>query len=442
MDSSHKAEGRRLLILASKLGYQTRGFAAAARKLGAEVLFGTDRCHQLEDPWADGAWPLHFEEPEQAAELILRRAHFTPIGGVLALGDRPTLTAAHVAAALGLPYNSPRSVQVARDKLRQREVLRAAQLPVPEFFSFLRSENPREVAARVHFPCVVKPLMLAASQGVIRADNEAEFKAAVERVGALLESPEIGVMREGGSNRVLVERYIPGREVAVEGLLTQGQLRVLAIFDKPDPLEGPYFEETIYVTPSRWPAQTQTAIEDCLARTVQALGLTHGPLHAEFRWNEAGPWVLEAQPRPIGGLCSRALRFGPLRTAEGEEMIFLEELLVRHALGMAGGDLARERLAAGVMMIPVPHSGILERVEGLAAAQRTANVEEIHITARLHDYVQAWPEGSSYLGFIFARGKAPEAVEKALRESHAKLHFVLTPRLAVSHPVTGKVTQT
>ncbi len=432
---------RRLLILASKLGYQTRSFAQAAERLGAEVVFGTDRCSHLDDPWADGALALHFEEPEEAAERILRRAHQSPIDAILALGDRPILTAAHAAPALGIPYNSPESVEVARDKLRQREVLRAAGLPVPAFFSFRLSEDPRVVSARARYPCVVKPLLLAASQGVIRANNEAEFIAAVQRVQSLLESAEIQALRQPGNNRLLVEQYIPGGEVSVEGLLTHGRLRVLAIFDKPDPLEGPYFEETIYVTPSRLPGNVQVRIEERLAQTVRALGLTHGPLHAEFRINDAGPWVLEAQPRPIGGLCSRALRFGPFKESGGERMILLEELLVRHALNLGGSGLPRETKASGVMMIPVPHSGVLEGVEGIEEAHRTPHVEEIQITARLHDHVAAWPEGSSYLGFIFARAERPDEVEAALRAAHAKLRFTLTPRLPVGHPVTGKVTQ-
>jgi hypothetical protein len=440
-DSSHK----RLLILASKLGYQTRSFAEAARKLDCEVIFGTDRCHQLEDPWADGAIALHFEEPEAAAETILRRAYKSPIHGILALGDRPTIAAAHVAAALGIAYNSPRSVEVARDKLRQREVLRAAGLPVPDFFSFRLAEDPHAHTQRIHFPCVVKPLLLSASQGVVRANNEAEFLAAVERNRRLLESPEIQVLREPGNNRLLVEQYISGKEVAVEGLLTDGAMRVLAIFDKPDTLEGPYFEETIYVTPSRLPRgaqkDVQAQIEECCAQTVRALGLTHGPLHAEFRVNDNGPWVLEAQPRPIGGLCSRALRFGPLKSPASGEFIFLEELLVRHALGMGGSDAPRESAASGVMMIPVPRSGVLESIAGEDDAPQTPHVEEIHITARLHDTISAWPEGSSYLGFIFARAEKPEQVEAALRSAHAKLRFNIADRLPVTHPVTGKVSQ-
>lgn len=422
----------RLLILASKLGYQTRSFAEAAQRAGAEVIFGTDRCHRLDDPWHDAAIPLQFEHPAEAAAHLLRELRGRRPDGILALGDRPVLTAAAVAQQIGLPGNPPEAAAACRNKLRQREVLRAAGLPVPEFFSFSVDEEVSRLLPRVKFPCVVKPLQLAASQGVIRADNPDQFSAAVQRIRALLASPEIQVLREPESHSLLAESYIPGSEVAVEGLLTHGRLRLLAIFDKPDPMEGPYFEETIYVTPSRLPERTQQAIVDCCERTVRALGLSHGPLHAEFRINDSGVWPMEAAPRPIGGLCSRVLRFG-------DDRIYLEELLVRHALALPGFDLPRESQAAGVLMIPVPQSGMLEKVEGEEAARVVPGVEELHITARLHDYIAAWPEGSSYLGFVFARGEKPEQAESALREAHACLRFTIVPRLPVVHPAVKRL---
>jgi biotin carboxylase len=420
-----------LLLLASKMGYQTRAFAEAAARLGLEVVIGSDRCHQLDDPWSDGAVPLHFEQPEPAAQQLAQAVRTRSVRGILALGDRQTATAAHAARSLGLRYNSPESVENCRSKLRQRQVLRAAGLPVPEFFAFHVSEALESVLARVAFPCVVKPLRLSASQGVIRANDAAEFTAAVKRIATLLASAEIQVTREPELDRLLVESYIPGAEVALEGLLDGGRLRVLALFDKPDPLEGPYFEESIYTTPSRLPPESQERVFDCAARTVRALGLSEGPVHAEFRVNGHGPWVLEASPRPIGGLCSRVLRFGP-------QHIFLEELLVRHAVGLPGAGLERESQAAGVMMIPVASSGVLEEVAGVDQAAAIPGVEEVHITARLHDFIAAWPEGSSYLGFIFARAQTPQQVEAALRRAHQTLRFRIAPRLSVAHPATSR----
>lgn len=433
---------RRVLILASKLGYQTRGFAEAAEKLGVSVVFGTDRCHQLENPWGDDALALHFEKPREAAREIVESlgrnsagddsSAREPVAAVIALGDRPTPAAAYAAQDLGVAGNSPEAAEVCRSKLRQRETLRAAGIRVPDFFAFSAGEDLSGVLRRMKFPCVVKPLSLAASQGVIRANDAAEFAGAVNRIRMLLESPEIQVLREPGTDRLLVESYVPGREVAVEGLIDLGRLRVLAIFDKPDALEGPYFEETIYVTPSRLPDETQAAIRECAARAIAALGLTTGPVHAEFRVNEEGPWVLEVAPRPIGGLCSRALRFGV-------ERISLEELLLRHALRLEGSALEREDAGSGVMMIPVPRSGIFEGVEGMEDAEKIASVTEIRITARLRDYVASWPEGASYLGFIFARADSAARVEAALREAHSKLRFRFSPRLPVEHPVTRQM---
>ena len=422
----------RLLILASKLGYQTRSFAEAAETLGVDVVFASDRCHQLEDPWADGAIPVRFDDPEGSAVRIVKQSLVRPIDGLIALGDRPTTTAAHTARALAIPYNTPEATENCRSKLRQREILRDAGLPVPGFFSFKLDKRVEKILPRVQFPCVVKPLRLAASQGVIRANNAEEFQAAVSRIQKMLESPELKVEREPDLDRLLVERYIPGAEVSVEGLITRGKLRILAIFDKPDPLEGPYFEETIYVAPSRLPDEMYDCVIACAERTSSALGLTHGPLHAEFRVNDEGPWVLEAAARPIGGLCSLAIRFGDARMS-------LEELLIRHALSMPGTDAYREEDSSGVMMIPVPKSGVLEKVEGETEARATLGIESVQITARLHDFIAAWPEGSAYLGFIFARGKSPEEVEAALRLAHSRLKFELSERLPVEHPVTGAV---
>ncbi len=432
MNPQISTPAKRILILASKLGYQTRAFTDAAKKLNLEVHFGTDRCHKLEDPWSDGALALHFENPQSAAATIAAQLAANRPDIILALGDRPTATASYAARALGIEANSPESVELCRNKFHQRDVLRRANLPVPDFFCFAFAESLDSVLPRVVYPCVLKPLSLSASQGVIRVNNDAEFREAVRRIRQLLESPEIQVQREPSLDRILVESYIPGREVAIEGLLTDGKFRALAIFDKPDPLEGPYFEETIYVTPSRLSDPDQQALIDCAARSVAALGLVTGPIHAEFRINENGPWVIEIAPRPIGGLCARALRFG-------NDKISLEELILRHALQMEGSNADREKLAAAVMMIPVPKSGTLENVEGQEAAEKVAGIDAILITARLHDYVAAWPEGNSYLGFIFSRAETPEAAEAALRESHAKLNFTLAPRLTVGHPLTGRL---
>jgi len=428
---------KRVLLFTGKLGYQTRGFEEAAQRLGVELVYVTDRCHQLVDPWNDGAIPVHFADAEAAAYLASEKAREggASVDGVLALGDRPAQAAALAARGLALRFHHPAAVEACRSKLRTREVLRDAGLSVPWFRAAPARPIPEPALLGIAYPCVLKPLSLSASQGVIRANCRDEFVAAAQRIARLLAAPEIRATRETTLDQILVEGYIPGREVTVEGLLSDGELRILAIFDKPDPLEGPFFEETIYVTPSRLSDSEQNAISRCARQSVHALGLSHGPVHAEFRVNESGVWPIEVAPRPIGGLCARALRFD--RRASGEPMSF-EELLLRHTLDLPSSELRRESSASGVMMIPVPSNGVFERVEGEDAARQTAGISALLLTARLHDYIAAWPEGSSYLGFLFASGVTPEDAERSLRAAHRKLRFTLAPRLPV-HPGGGLV---
>jgi biotin carboxylase len=437
LSSAMKSACKRLLLFTAKLGYQTRSFEDAARKLGVQLVYVTDRCHQLENPWGDQAIAVHFEAPEVAAYTVTEALRGQDVGGILALGDRPAAAAAYAARSLGIHCNHPAAVEACRNKLRMREVFRDAGLNVPWFRSLPIDPTPEPVLLGISYPCVLKPLSLSASQGVVRANNREEFLAAAARVRRLLKSPEVLATREPNLDQMLVEGYIPGREVAVEGLLTDGVLKILAIFDKPDPLEGPYFEETIYVTPSRLPEAVQHAIEKCARDAVRALGLSHGPVHAEFRINDSGVWPLEVAPRPIGGLCSRSLRFS---VDAPSEPIGLEELLLRHALELPAWNSPREENASGVMMIPVPKSGVFEGVTGEEAARSILGITELSITARLRDPIAAWPEGSSYLGFLFARGDTPEKVEQALREAHQKLSFTVTPDLPVEHPVTRRMT--
>jgi ATP-grasp domain/L-amino acid ligase C-terminal domain 2 len=450
-----KNPAKRLLLFTNKLGYQTRSFEDVAQKNGVEIIYVTDRCHQLQDPWGDHAVAAHFESPQAEAATIIEALRGKQIDGILALGDRPVVAAAYAARDLGIPYHHPAAVEACRSKLRMREVFRDTGLRTPWFRTLALNPLPEPALLNISYPCVLKPLSLSASQGVIRANNREEFVAAAQRIAALLGSPEIRATRESNLDKILVEGYIPGREVAVEGLLTEGVLRILAMFDKPDPLEGPYFEESIYVTPSTLPEQQQRAILKCAEDTARAIGLTHGPMHAEFRVNfqeagfqeagreaagSEGVWPLEIAARPIGGLCARALRFiapGETKAAHEKEQpsTGLEELLLRHALNLLGSDWPRERQAAGVMMIPVPTSGTLEKVEGEEAARAIRGITDLFITARLHDYIAAWPEGSSYLGFLFASANTPEEVVRALRAAHAELRFTVAPRLPVQHPM-------
>jgi phosphoribosylaminoimidazole carboxylase (NCAIR synthetase) len=409
----------RILLVAATTGYQTRSFAAAARRRGIDVVLATDRCHVLEDPWRDRAIPIRFEEPDKAAETLSSM----PVDGIVAVADRPTLIAALTAQKLGLPFHPPAAVAACRDKHRMRELFAAAGLPAPPHFQVAWDADARKIVGEARFPCVLKPLGLSASRGVIRANDAVEFVAAFERIRRILAQPEIQQFHEEVNRAIQVEEYIEGREFALEGLMTRGEMQVLAIFDKPDPLEGPFFEETIYVTPSRAPDAVQQAIIETTRRAVHALGLWHGPVHAEMRVNTGGVYMLEIAARPIGGLCARALRF--------EGGLTLEELVILHAIGDMPESIAISREASGVMMIPVPGPGIYESVAGVSEARDIDGIEDIVITAKAGQRLVPLPEGASYAGFIFAGGASPAAVENSLREAHARLRFEIFASLDV-----------
>ena len=409
----------RLLLLMTTATYRASAFLEAARRLDVPVVVGSDREQALAAASPAGHLMLDFLVPEKATGAIVEFAKHYPIRAVVSADDDGAILAAMAAAVLGLPHNAVDAVVAARNKHRMREVLAAAGVPSPRSELVSIDEEPHDVARRVVFPCVVKPLFLSASRGVIRADDPAQFAGAFRRLTAILRRPEVAA--EGGplAQQVLVETFIPGIEVALEGLLSEGKLRVLALFDKPDPLEGPFFEETIYVTPSRLPAPLQQAIVACTEDAVTALGLQRGPVHAELRLNDQGPWILEIAPRSIGGLCSRALRFG--------EGISLEELILRDAMGLEVASLQREKQAAGVMMIPIPQAGILREVRGQDEARHVRGIDEIRITIPVGQEVVPLPEGTRYLGFIFARDETPDRVEAALWEAHRQLTFHIAP---------------
>ena len=404
----------RVLLLLPTSTYRTTAFVEAARRLGAPLTVASERPSTFEAAQPESLLTLDFADPEGAARQVKKFASQYPIAGVVAVDDDTAIVAATIAMTLGLKGNAVGAAIAARDKHNQRQLLSAVGVAVPRFSLHRMDEDAQSLAATVRYPCVVKPLRLSASRGVIRANDPTEFVAARTRLKRILEAPEFAGCGDWAA-KFLVEDFVPGPEVALEGLLVQGQLHVLALFDKPDPLDGPFFEETIYVTPSRLPDAAQAAIAACAQEATRALGLLEGPLHAELRWNKDGAWLIELAARPIGGRCSAALRFGADVT--------LEELILRHALGMPLPSLEREHQAAGVMMIPVPGAGVLRDVVGIEEAKRVPLIESIEITAHRGQELVPLPEGARYPGFIFARGDSPVAVERALRAAHVRLRF-------------------
>ncbi len=419
---------KRVLLLATTTGYQIRMFSEAAARLGVELVYATDRCDHLADPWRDGAIAVRFHQEWRSVDTLLKAVETRPIDAVLAVGDRPTVMAAYLSRLLGLPGHPPEAASAARDKRLFRERMRAAGLPAPAYTTVPIGADPLKLIGRLSFPVVVKPTVLSASRGVIRADDAPSFAAAFDRVKRLLSSAEVRELRDPEADVIQIEEYIPGSEYALEGILERGVLRTLTIFDKPDPLDGPFFEETIYVTPSRAGAAVQRQIETAVAAAVEALGLYHGPIHAECRVNPRGVFVLEVAARPIGGLCAKSLRL-----VDHDVTIGFEEFLLRHALGEPLDDWTRESSASAVMMIPIPRSGVFRRVGGVDEARQVAGVEEIQITAKPDQQLLALPEGASYAGFIFARAPEPAEAERAVRDAHARLRFTIDPLLTIAH---------
>jgi formate-dependent phosphoribosylglycinamide formyltransferase (GAR transformylase) len=409
-----------LMLLVSTTGYTGDAFLEAARSLGVPTLVGSDRCHVLSAEWpVEGRVTLDFRHPHEAARQLVEASRERPLGAIVPTSETTARIAAMASERLGLRHNPPAAAQAAANKRIMREMLQSAGVRAPRARVFSVDDDPATIADDIAFPCVLKPLLLSASRGVIRADDRSSFAAAFTRIAALLRSPELLELDPVDAKRILVEPFVRGLEVAVEGLLTPS-FRTLAIFDKPDPLDGPFFEETIYVTPSRLPEATQAEIRDVTAAAARAMGLSDGPVHAELRVGPNGVEVIEVAARTIGGLCSRALRFGTATT--------LEEIVIRHSMGLPVATTEREGLAAGAMMIPIPRAGILGDVVGIERAKAVAGVEDVVITAQDRKLVPL-PEGKAYLGFIFARGETPAFVEDALRSAHRCLEFQIRPSL-------------
>ncbi len=404
---------KRVLVIAPHSSYRTPAFLDAANKLGVDVLFASEGKYSVVSTYADG---LHIDlgDTNRALRAILKEAMRNPFVGVIGTDDPTTELAALAAQQLGLPHNPLHAVQVARRKDLARAVLLEKGVPVPSHCCIDLRRPIAPQADGVRFPCVLKPLALSASRGVIRADDREQFVQACTRIDLLLKS-------EGAkeNDTILVEDFVPGFEVAVEGMLTGGKLSILAVFDKPEPLDGPYFEETYYISPSRLSMETLLRIQQRIDEGCAAYGLLEGPIHAECRVNDEGVWLLEIAARTIGGLCARLLSFGSSHS--------LEELVLGHAMGHPFVSAAKRNGGVGVLMIPTPAAGILRRVEGLLAAERTPFIKEVSILARSGYQLVPWPEGSSYLGFIFARAPTPEQAEAALRQAHACLNFVVAP---------------
>ena len=411
----------RVLVIAPHGSYRTASFIKAANKLNVDVLIASQGEHSIVSDYVQGLH-INFQNGNQAVETILTEAKKQSFSGVIGTDDVTTELAACVAAKLNLPHNNPQAVKTAQRKDLARLSLKKAEVNIPQFDLLTTRKLLSQQNIHVSFPAVVKPIALSASRGVIRVNDFPELEQAIERIKKML-TAELQ-LEEFEQETLLLEEFIPGKEVAVEGMLHSGSLDVLAIFDKPDPLDGPFFEETYYLTPTSFPEEIQQEIKKIIQAACQAYGLEEGPIHAECRINEKGVWILEVAARTIGGMCGRLLSLGTEYS--------LEELVLLHAMGKRVEAKTME-LAAGVLMIPIPGAGILKRVEGLLDAQRIPYIKDISIEIRDGYELIPLPEGNSYLGFIFAEAPTAKEAEKALRDAHNCLNIVLAPLWKISN---------
>ena len=407
-----------ILLLLPNATYRAEAFLKAARCLNLSVTIGCEQAQRWNKLPVDRVLELDFQDLKASQERVTKLMETHSLDRIIGVEDTTTCIAASLASRVGLPHHSPKAASAARNKLEMRHLLQTSKIQIPHFLAFSINIDPHSIAHDIHYPCVIKPLILSASCGVIRADDPENFCQAFTRIKTLL--IQLGLAeKDAGARSVLVEDFVPGPEVAVEGILTDGSMKVLAIFDKPDPLDGPFFEETIYITPSRLPSQIQDQIADTLQKAARALGLLEGPVHGELRINTGGVWIIELAGRSIGGRCSQILQFGAGMS--------LEELILRHSLHFEIPTFEREKQAGGVMMLPIKELGYFQALHGQAEARSTPGITLLEITAVVGDLLVPLPEGTRYLGFLLAKGSSPDNVERSLREAYAHLKLETIP---------------
>ena len=394
------------LVVLPSTTYRAADFIRAAEGLGVDLIVASE--HPPPFDMGDRYLQIDCADAHDAADAIVRLGDSVSIDGVVAADDAGVLVAALSATKLGLRSNTPEAAAATRDKGRQRALMEAAEVPQPRFRVIGPGEDPRPAGDEVGYPLVVKPLDRAAGQGVIRVDRAEDLASVVKRVDGIV----------GPSVPLLVEEYMGGAEVALEGIVREGDLTTLALFDKPDSVEGPYFPETLLITPSRLEASVQAECQRVAVAALQSIGISHGSVHVEMKVEGGSVRVIEIAARSIGGLCSKSLNFGLMGTT-------LETLILRNAIGLDKPELRREEIASGVLMIPIPTAGTFVEIRGVESLAHIEHVTAVDITTQAGSRVEPPPEGDRYLGFVFARAQTPETVEKALREAMRAIEVVI-----------------
>lgn len=398
---------KKLLVILPANTYRAQRFLEAARKLGVDVFIATDSDFSPPDPSNSVIDGISFCDPKEAGRQIADIIRHQGPMSVLAVDEAAVEVAEWTRVALGLIDHPNSGILATRDKRELRQRLRENNISQPKTFDILELEQGR---GEIPFPVVVKPSKGSGSIGVTKAQNQQELTKSLITVQDVIAKMTI-------SNQcIVVEEYIPGVEFAVDILVTDGKLHVLVIFEKPDPLVGPFFAETIYVTPPHLTDSQLEALHSVIQKCIRALSINNGPLHLELRLTSANDWVpIDIASRSIGGNCSNALAFASNTS--------LEELIIQNALGLEVINTQRERRASGVYMIPAETLGTLVAVHGVEAALKVRFVEDIQITVKPGTKTVPLPFDNQYLGFIFAKAPGAKTVEKALRTARALLEI-------------------
>ncbi|MBS1256004.1 MAG: Alanine--anticapsin ligase [Deltaproteobacteria bacterium] len=405
-----------VILIIPSASYRSNAFMNAADKLDLKILVVTDNSQVFSDQFPDNIITMNFDHWTEKLDEISEWSDRFNLMAVIGVDEESILLAAIFSQYLGIEHNSIESVMRTKNKLLMRFELKKARMNCPWFRSFSIEKLPDDIIEEINFPCVIKPTFLSASQGVLRVNNEQEFKEGFQILTDLLSQKKI--KKRGGeeANYIMVEEYIPGNEVSIEGIVSQGKLKILAIFDKPEPLEGPTFEETIFVTPTTLSGSMQSSLYETAQQAMETLGIVKGPVHIEVRINSNGNYILECASRSIGGMCSKILEF--------QGGMSLEELILRSSLGRNIEKSNLSDTAKGVMMMPIKNSGKLKEMRGVEEAISVDGITDLQITIKPGEMLDPLPKGDRYLGFLFAEGKNQEMVIKDLKNAWSKIEVV------------------
>lgn len=410
---------RWVIVFVSSECRAAMGPLAAAKARHFKTLVAATSRPCVDDDLVDRFLRIPDRSSKEVAAYVERQCEGLLVSGVLASDDWDVVAAAMIADKLGLRFVGVETALAATNKFLMRQRLRNGGAVVPDFQCFAIGDNAGEIAKSLRFPVVIKPTYGQGSLGVIRADTVDEFEKAFQYTSRIIVDLDMRPSAVRDRSGILVEQYIPGEEYTVELLMHEGKPYSLAVFEKPDPLEGPYFEEGIYVTPIRRDEKIRSLLVEAAIRGSRALGIETGPCHCELRLSGELPYILEIAARPIGGFCSQV--FADLMGFD------LHDLVLQNAVGLpVMPPPIADGVALGVMMLPVPGRGNLARVSGVDRALDIDGIMSVKIHVEAGSRILPYPEQSCYIGTVLATGSSADEVVARLKSAAKAVSFELT----------------